>query len=76
MWSFHSSDERQSRAPAKALPDWVSRHWPGCFVARLANDHRHSTRHAPRIRVQGAQKRDSWILLRPLLAQFGEREIR
>jgi C-terminal processing protease CtpA/Prc len=67
VWSFHSSDERQSRAPAKALPIRVSRHWRSGFVARLANDQRHSTRPAPRRCGQWTQKRDSRILLRPLL---------
>ena len=67
VWSFHLNDERQSSAPAKALPDWVSRHWPVCFVARLANDRRHWTRHAPRKTSQWPQKRGSRVLLRPLL---------
>jgi hypothetical protein len=67
-WLFHSSDERQSRPPAKALPLRVSRHWPVCFVARLANDQRHYARRAPRSPGQWTQKRDSWMLLRLLLA--------
>ncbi len=37
VWSFHSSDERHRSAPVKALPGWVSTHWPGLYVARLAN---------------------------------------
>ncbi len=70
VWLFHSSDERQCRPPAKALPAWVSRHWPVCFVTRLGNDHRHCTRRAPHTPGQWKQKRDSWILLRPLLSYW------
>ncbi len=72
VWLFHSSDERQSGATAKLLPMRVSRHWPICYVARLTNDHRHSTRHAPRRMGQWTQKRGSRVLLRPLSIIFSD----
>ena len=37
-WSFYSSDERQCRPPAKALPGRVSRHWRCCFSAHVQNN--------------------------------------
>lgn len=40
VWSFHSSDEQRSSAPAKALPVGFRSIGPDYFVARLANARR------------------------------------
>ncbi len=63
VWSFHSSDERHSNAPAKTLPEWVSTHWSGilcCTPCECATAIRRGARRVPAVR----QKRGSGGILR------------
>ncbi len=68
VWSFHSSDERHRSAPAKALPGWVSTHWPGilcCAPCKCATAIRRGAR---RVSEPVRPKRGSWGLLRQVPA--------